>query len=91
MNRNTLIAAVVFCLATAAFAADQKNHAQPQPKSTEQIEMAQEHHQGSVGYVSSRKSDCDPKPEKESGTKETHVPEGDPQASQNQVEYGGGG
>jgi opacity protein-like surface antigen len=91
MHRNTLMAAVVFCLATAAFAADHKKNAEPQPKSTEQIEMAQEDHQGSVAYVSSRKSDCDPKPEKESGTKETRVPDGDPQASQNQVEYGGGG
>ena len=91
MNRNTLMVAVVFCLATAALAADQKKNSQPQPKSIEQTELAQEHAQSSFDYASSARSDCDPKTGKESGKNEVHASEGDPQTSQNQVEYGGGG
>ena len=42
MNQNTLIAAVVFCLATAAFAAEKKKDSHPQEKPTEQVVLAQE-------------------------------------------------
>jgi hypothetical protein len=91
--RNTfLITAVLFCLATAALAADQKKDAQPQSQSTEQTQMARNNTEGSMDHASSAKSDCAPKPERHSKWKhQQDDPEGAPQASQNQVEYGGGG
>jgi len=90
--RNTfLIATVLFCLATAVLAADQKNDAQQQPQPTEQTQMARNDAGGSMDHLASAKTECPPKNKKHSQRKQQDDPEGDPQASQNQVEYGGGG
>lgn len=94
MKRNPfLITAVLFCLATAATAADQKkNDAQPQSKQTEQTEVARNDAGGPMDHASSTKSNCLPKAGQPSQPKNLQDdPEGDPQASQNEVEYGGGG
>jgi len=91
--RNTfLITAVLFWVATAAVAADQKKDAQQQSPQTEQTQMARNDAYGRMDHASSAKSDCAPKTGKHSRQKnQQDDPEGDPQASQNQVEYGGGG
>jgi len=92
MRNAFLITAVLFSLATAASAADQKKDAQPQSKQTEQTQVARYDADGSKDYASSAKSDRRPKPGKKSQPKNRQDnSEGDPQASQNQVEYGGGG
>jgi len=91
--RNTfLITAVLFWVATAAVAADQKKDAQQQSPQTEQTQMARSNAAGSMDHASSAKSDDVHRQGKHSKRKnEQSKPEGDPQASQNQVEYGGGG
>ncbi len=92
--RNTLLTtAILFCLAAPSMAADQKKNAQPQSKQTEeQTQVARNDADGYRDHASSAKSDCMPKPSKQSKPKNAQDdPEGDPQAAQNQVEYGGGG
>lgn len=91
--RNALLTIpILFCLATASTAADQKKSAQPQSKQTQQTEVARNDTDGSMDYASSAKSDRMPKPGKQSKPKNAQEDsEGDPQAPQNQVEYGGGG
>lgn len=94
MRNALLITAALFCLATSALAADEKQNAQPQPNQTEQTQMARNDADGSMDHASSAKSDCMPKAGKHSKPKKNEQqddPEGDPQASQNQVEFGGGG
>jgi len=93
MMRNAfLITAVLFSLATAATAAEQKKNAQPQSQPTEQIQVARYDVDGSKDYASSAKSDRMSKPGKKSQPEhQQDNSEGDPQASQNQVEYGGAG
>jgi hypothetical protein len=91
--RNALLTlAILFCLVTAGTAADQKKSAQPQSKQTQQVQVTRNEGDRSMDDASSTKSDCLPKPGKQSKPKNAQDdPEGDPQASQNQVEYGGGG
>jgi len=93
MMRNAfLITAVLFSLATAASAADQKKDAQPQSQPTEQTQVARYDAGGSKDYASSAKKHHMAKPGKQSQPKNRqNNAEGDPQASQNQVEYGGAG
>jgi hypothetical protein len=94
MTRSSfLITAVLFCLATAAMAADQKNKdAQPQSSQTEQIQVARKDASGSMDTDASISSDCvtktSPRTNQNSAQDDS---EGDPAAPQNQVEYGGGG
>ncbi len=90
--RNALLTiTILFCLA-ASMAADQKKSAKPQSKQPQQTQVARNDTGGSMDYASSANSDCMPKPGKQSKPKNAEDnPEGDPQASQNQVEYGGGG
>jgi hypothetical protein len=90
--RNALLTITIFfCLATASLAADQKKSALPQSEPTQQTQVARNHADGSMDYASSAKSDCMPKPGKQSKPNTQADPEGDPQATQNQVEYGGAG
>ena len=91
--RNTLVTAVLLLsLATAAMASDEKKDVQPQSQPTEQTQVARYDADGSTDYASSAKSNRMPKPGKRSKVKNLHKDsEGDPQASQNQVEYGGAG
>ncbi len=94
MRNAFLITAVLFSLAAAATAAEQKKDAQPQSQQNEQVQMARDDADGSMDHASSAKSDCMPKAGKHSKpkkNKQQDEPEGDPQASQNQAEYGGGG
>jgi len=92
MRNAFLITAVLFSLATAATAAEQKKDAQPQSTQTEQTQMARYDADGSMDHASSAKSDCMPAKGKQSKPKHRQDnSEGDPQASQNQVEYGGAG
>lgn len=92
MRNAFLIIAVLFSLATAATAAEQKKEAQPQSKQTEQTQVARYDADGSMDHASSTRSDCPPAPGEQSQSKNRQDNlEGDPQASQNQVEYGGGG
>jgi len=91
MRNAFLITAVLFSLATAATAAEQKKDAQPQSTQTEQMQVARYDADGSNDYAST-KSDCMPAKGKQSQPKNRQDnSEGDPQASQNQVEYGGAG
>ncbi len=93
--RNALVTtAILFCLATAAVAGDQKQDAQLQSRQTKQTQMARNDANRSMDHASSAQSDCMPKAGKDSAprkNKQQDDPEGDPQASQNQVEFGGGG
>ena len=92
MRNAFLITAVLFSLATAASAAEQKKDAQPQSQQTEPTQVARYHAKGSKDHASSNKSDCMPASGKQSQPKNRQDNlEGDPQASQNQVEYGGAG
>lgn len=91
--RNALLTITIFfCLAAVSTAADQKKSPRAQPEQTQQTQVARNDTDGSMDDASSAKSDCMPKAEKQSKPKNTQPdPEGDPQASQNQIEYGGGG
>jgi hypothetical protein len=92
MRNSFLITAVLLCLATAALASNQKKDGQPQAKQTEQTQMARNDADGSMDRATSAKSDSTPERRKRSKRKsQQDNPQGDPQASQNQVEYGGGG
>ncbi len=94
MRNAFLITAALFSLATAVTAADQKKDAQPQSPQTEQTQVARYDADGSKDYASSAKSDRKPKAwehSKPKKNKQQDGPEGDPQASQNEVEYGGAG
>ena len=91
MRNAFLITAVLFSLATAATAAEQKKDAQPQSTQTE-TQVARNSADGPMDHASSTKSDCMPAAGKQSQPKNRQDnSEGDPQASQNQVEYGGAG
>jgi Ni/Co efflux regulator RcnB len=90
MRNALLTTAVVFCLATASMAADQKKDAQAQSKQTQQTQLAHNDADRSMDHASSVKSDCVPKSEEQSRDLQDG-PKGDPEGPQNQVEYGGGG
>jgi hypothetical protein len=93
MKRNAfLITAALFCFASFAMAAEQKKQSAPRSQQAEQqTEMARNDADAHVDSNSSNKNDCGPKGEKSAPKHMQDDPEGDPQASQNQVEYGGGG
>jgi hypothetical protein len=94
MRNAFLITAAVFCLATSALASDKKQNAPPQSKQTEHVQLASNDADGSMDHASSAKSDCMPKAGKHSKPKKNKQqdnPGEDSQASQNQVEFGGGG
>ncbi len=97
--RNTLLTIVILsCLAATSMAADRREDGQQQSKQVKQTQAARDGQQQSKqaqqmqvarndadssskdDHASSRKSDCTQKPA-----------EGDPEAPQNKVEYGGGG
>jgi hypothetical protein len=87
-----LITAMLFSLAAAAMAAEQKNNdAQPQSQQTEPAQMARNHVDGPANYASSTQSDCVPAAKPSQTKPQRTNSEGDPQASQNHVEYGGAG
>ncbi len=91
--RNTfLITAVLFWLATAAVAADQNKDVQQQSQPAEQAQMARNDAGGSTEHPASPKTECPPTTKKYPQREHQQDGlEGDPQAPQNQVEYGGGG
>jgi hypothetical protein len=92
MRNTCLITVVLFSMATAAFAADRKNVAQPESQQAEQTGMARNGADGSMEQATSTKSNCTPKRQKQSQRKnQKDDRQGDPQGSQNQVEYGGAG
>jgi hypothetical protein len=91
MRNAFLITAVLFSLATAATAAEQKKDAQPQSKQTQQVQMTRSDADGSMDHTSPAQSDCMPKAGKHSKPKKNQQqddPEADPQAPQNQVKDG---
>jgi hypothetical protein len=90
MQNALLTTALLFCLATAGMAADQKKDAQAESKQTQQTQTARNDADKAMDYASSVKGDGMP----QSGGQFKDLPdrpEGDPEAPQNQVEYGGGG
>ncbi len=93
MKRNAfLITALLFCFASFAMAAEQKKQSTPKnQQETQQTEMARNDADAHVDSNSSNKNDCGSKGEKSKPKHMQDDPEGDPQASQNQVEYGGAG
>ena len=93
MRNTLLIAAVLFSMATAALAADRKNVAPPESQQVEQTpQMARNDADGSMDRATSTKSNCPTKRQKHSQRKNQQDDrQGDPQGSQNQVEYGGAG
>jgi hypothetical protein len=93
MKRNTvLITAVLFCFAGFAMAAEQEPQSKGQAqKAQEEAEVARNDAKPHIDSVASNKGNCVPKGEKSTPKTMQNGPEGDPQASQNQVEYGGGG
>lgn len=93
MKRNAfLITAALFCLASFATAAEQKKQSAPQSQQGEQqTEMARNDGDTHMESNFSNKNDCGPKGEKSRPNHLQDDPEGDPQASQNRVEYGGAG
>jgi len=92
MRKPFLITAVLFCLATAALATDHKKDAEPQRNQTEQNQKARNDLDGSMNHVFPAKSDDTHKRGKYSNRRnQQDALKGDPQASQNQVEYGGAG
>jgi hypothetical protein len=93
MKRNAfLITAVLFSLATAATAAEHKNNDVQPPSKTEQTQVARYGADGSKDDATSTTSERTSKVEKKSQPKhQQDNSEGDPQASQNQVEFGGAG
>lgn len=92
MRNAFLITAVLFSLAVAATAADQKkNDAQPQSHQTEQTQMARNTTDGPADSAASTQSNCMPAATQSQTKHRRSNSEGDPQASQNHVEYGGGG
>jgi hypothetical protein len=94
MRSLILTAAIMLALTAASMASEQKNDAQPQSKPTQQVQMARSDADGSMDHASPAQSDCMPKAGKYSKPKQNQQqddPAGDPDASQNQVEYGGAG
>jgi len=91
--RNTfLMTAVLFSMATAALAAGRKNVAQPDSQQAEQTQMARNDADESMDQATSPKNNCSTKRQKHSQRKnQQDYRQGDPQGSQNQVEYGGAG
>jgi len=85
-----LITAMLFSLAAAATAADQKkNDAQPQSQpQTEVTQMARNNVDGPAN-ASSTQSNCEPAAKPSPAKRRCENSEGDPQASQNHVEYNG--
>jgi len=94
MRNLLLTATIMLTLTGASMASEQKNDAQPLSKQTQLVQMARSDADGSMDHVSPAQSDCMPKAGKHSKPKKNQQqddPEVDPQASQNQVEYGGAG
>ena len=93
MKRNAfLITAVLFCFASLAVAGEQKKQSAPKPQQeVQQTEMARNDADAHMDGNFSSKNDCGCKGEKSKMKHMQEDPEGDPQASQNQVEYGGAG
>jgi hypothetical protein len=88
MRNSLLTAAVLFCLATAAMADNQKKDGEAQTKKAEQTQMARNEADRSKDYAFSVKNCVSESGESRSLQDNA---EGDPAAPQNQVEYGGGG
>jgi hypothetical protein len=93
MNRNAfLITALLLCFASFAMAAEQKKQSAPRTQQeVQQTEMARNDGDAHMDSNSSNNNDCGQKGEKSKPKHMQDDPEGDAQASQNQVEYGGAG
>lgn len=91
MKRNAfLITTILFCFASFAVAAEQKKDSQS-AQGEQQVEMARNYADSNMDHASAQ-SECAPNQTSESKLKKTqNDSEGDPKASQNEVEYGGGG
>jgi len=86
-----LITAMLFSLAAAATAADQKkNDAQPQSQTQAELtQMVRNNLDGPASYASSTQSNCESAARPAPAKRRCENSEGDPQASQNHVEYNG--
>jgi hypothetical protein len=92
MHNLLLAAAIMLALTGASIASEQKKDAQPQSNQTEQTKVGSNDVGRSIDADASMSSDCVPKTSHQSKQKSTQDDsEGDPDAPQNQVEYGGGG
>jgi hypothetical protein len=92
MHNPLLTAAIMLALTGASMASEQRQDARPQSNQTEQTEVAGNDVGGSMDADASISSDCAPKTSHQSKQKSAQDDlEGDPDAPQNQVEYGGGG
>ena len=94
MNRNALlIATVLLCFAGFATATEHKKQSAPQSQNpAQQNEMYAQSTEVHINSDASAKGECRPKADTHSKTNLLRDdPEGDSQASQNQVEYGGAG
>ncbi len=87
-----LVSALLFCLPLLASGAEQKREPAPKSHSAAQPEKVGNYDEAKMSRDADVSSDCTPKFGMESKMKDKREqPEGDPQAPQNQVEYGGGG
>jgi hypothetical protein len=94
MRNLLLTTAIMLAVTGASMASEQKNDAQPQSTQTQPVQMALSHADGSMDHASPAQSDCKPQAGKYSKPKKNQQqndPAGDPDASQNHVEYGGAG
>jgi hypothetical protein len=92
MRDLLLTAAIMLALTGASMASAQKNDAQPQSNQTEQAQVARNAARSSMDTDASMRSDCLPNTSNRSKQKSAQSDsEGNPDASQNQVEYGGAG
>jgi hypothetical protein len=92
MRNLLLTAAIMLALSGASMASEQKKDAQLQSNQTEQTHLARNDASGPMDPDASVTFDCSPRPSYRSKQNNTQDDsKGDPQAPQNQVEYGGGG
>ena len=88
MRNLLLITAMLFSMAAAASAADQKKN-DAQPQSQQQTELTQMARSNTDVYASSTQSNCESAARPSPAKRRCENSEGDPQASQNHVEYNG--
>ncbi|HKN37291.1 MAG TPA: hypothetical protein VJX16_28945 [Terriglobales bacterium] len=94
MRNLLLTAAIVLALAGSSMASEQKKDAQSQSNHTQQVQKSGSGPDGSMDHASPAQGNCTSKagePSNPQKDQQQDHPEGDAQASQNQVEYGGGG
>ncbi len=90
MKRNVLLIATI-CLSTMAVAEDQKNNQVPVADSLQsQTAIARNSGDDATARNMPASVNCDSNAKQATANNVQHKPEGDPDAPQNQVEYGGG-